>query len=498
MRFWTSKGYALVVQDVRGRGDSDGIFYPIVNEKQDGLDTLKWIAAQSWSDGRVVMFGGSYAGWTQLYLAPENPRALIAVVPTVTPPDPDRSFPMDHGIPVPAAAAWLASLDGRTNQDLAVCDVQAAYGALPIIDFDRHIGRHLGAWRDWIENAADTRYWQAQRYQRDLLASRVPMLHISGWYDDCLIGTTENFGAMTRDARESGRRSVQRMIVGPWTHAGIGERRIGEFDYGPDAEINVLDLQHRWFETQLRAAEDTSPPVELFVMGRNKWMLEHEWPLARTEYVPYYLHSGGAANSRNGDGTLSVIPPASEPTDTFRYDPADPVPYCSHCDWKQVGGPDDFAAIELREDILVYTGPIITEPLLICGPLRVRLFAASSARDTDWTAKILDVHPDGKAIRLNDGIVRARFRHGTEAEHFLDSGVVQEYLIDCWATCIELPVAHRLRVEIASSAFGKADVNQNGGGPIGHEAIPIIAEQTIYHDGERPSHLLLPVVRDRP
>jgi len=291
---------------------------------------------------------------------------------------------------------------------------------------------------------------------------------------------------------------VQRMIVGPWTHAGIGERRIGEFDYGPDAEINVLDLQHRWFETQLRAAADTSPPVELFVMGRNKWMMEREWPLARTEYVPYYLHSGGAANSRNGDGTLSIIPPASEPTDTFRYDPADPVPYCSHFDWKQVGGPDDFAAIELREDILVYTGPIITEPLLICGPLRVRLFAASSARDTDWTAKILDVHPDGKAIRLNDGIVRARFRRGTEAEHFLDSGVVQEYLIDCWATCIELPVAHRLRVEIASSAFGKADVNQNGGGPIGHEAIPIIAEQTIYHDGERPSHLLLPVVRDRP
>jgi len=194
---------------------------------------------------------------------------------------------------------------------------------------------------------------------------------------------------------------------------------------------------------------------------------------------------------------LSIIPPASEPTDTFRYDPADPVPYCSHFDWKQVGGPDDFAAIELREDILVYTGPIMTEALLICGPLRVRLFAASSARDTDWTAKILDVHPDGKAIRLNDGIVRARFRHGTEAEHFLDSGVVQEYLIDCWATCIELPLAHRLRVEIASSAFGKADVNQNGGGPIGHESIPIIAEQTIYHDRERPSHLLLPVVRDR-
>ena len=498
MRFWTSKGYVLVVQDVRGRGDSDGIFYPIVTEKQDGLDTLTWIAAQSWSDGRVVMYGGSYAGWTQLYLAPENPAALVAVVPTVAPPDPDRSFPMDHGIPVPSAAAWLASLDGRTNQDLAVCDVQAAFGALPIIDFDRHIGRHLGAWRDWIENAGDTPYWRAQRYQQDLPTSEVPMLHVSGWYDDCLVGTTENFSAMTRQARQSGARRAQRMMVGPWTHGGIGERRIGDVDYGPQAQINVLDLQHRWFETHLRGEEDPSPPVHLFVMGPNRWMLEHEWPLERTAYIPYYLHSDGAANSRLGNGSLSTVPPDEEPADTFRYDPANPVPYCSNFDWKQVGGPDDFAAIELREDILVYTGPILTEPLLICGPLRVRLFAASSARDTDWTAKILDVHPDGKAIRLNDGIVRARFRHGTGAEHFLDSGTTEEYLIDCWATCIELPVAHRLRVEIASSAFGKTDVNQNGGGPIGRESIPIIAEQTIYHDRQRPSHLLLPVVRDRP
>ncbi len=497
MQYWSSRGFVLVVQDVRGRGDSEGIFYPIVNETQDGLDTLNWIVVQPWSDGRVVMFGGSYAGWTQLYLAAQKPPALVAAVPIVTPPDPDRSFPVDHGIPVPAAAAWLASLDGRTNQDLAVCDVQAAFASQPLIDFDRSIGRQLRAWRDWIENAPETPYWRAQRYQQSLSTSRIPMLHVSGWYDDCLIGTIENFSAMTRHLRECGPRSMQRMVIGPWTHGSIGERRIGAFDFGPDAEINVLDLQHRWFETHLRAAEDHGAPVQLFVMGRNAWLQEREWPVARTEYVPFYLHSNGAANSRNGDGSLSTVEPGEEPTDSFRYDPANPVPYCANFDWRQVGGPDDFATIELRDDVLVYTGALLTEPLLICGPLRVRLFAASSAPDTDWTAKILDVHPDGRAIRLNDGVVRARFRHGTGVEQFLESGIVEEYLIDCWATCIELAVAHRLRVEIASSAFGKVDVNQNGGGRIGRESIAVIAEQTIYHDRQRPSHLLLPVLRER-
>jgi hypothetical protein len=497
MQYWTSAGYALVVQDVRGRGDSEGTFYPIIHEKSDGLDTLDWLARQPWSDGRIVMFGGSYAGWTQLYLAGANHPALIAMAPTVTPPDPDRSFPVDHGIPVPSAAAWLASLDGRTNQDLSVCDVQGAFSKLPIIDFDRQIGRRLDAWRDWIENPPGTAYWQRQRYQRGLLASRTPMLHISGWYDDCLVGTTENYTAMTRHARDAGSRATQRMIIGPWTHDGIGQRRIGPFDYGPEAELDLQELQRRFFEIHLRAEQDRSPPIKLFVMGRNEWIPENEWPLARTEYLPLYFHSQGGANGRTGDGTLSTEPPDDEPPDVFIYDPSNPVPYCSSFNWKQVGGPDDFAEIELRDDVLVYTGPVLTAALWICGPLQVRLYAASSARDTDWTAKVLDVHPDGRAIRLNDGVVRARFRDGTGTERWLENGIVEEYLIDCWSTCIELPVSHRLRVEISSSAFGKIDVNLNGGGPIGRESIPVIAHQVIHHDRRRPSHLVLPIVRTR-
>jgi len=495
LQFWSSHGYALVVQDVRGRGDSHGVFYPLIHERQDGLDTLDWIAAQPWSDGRVVMFGGSYGGWTQLYAAGTNHPALVGVVPTVTPPDPDRSFPRHHGIPVPSAAAWLASLDGHTNQDLSTCDLPGAYTKRPIIKFDQHIGRHLGAWRDWIENPPGNSYWRSQRYQSDLLTSRVPMLHVSGWYDDCLSGATENFTAITHRASAPGAVIGQRMIIGPWTHGSIGQRHIGEFDYGEHAEIDLLEMHRRFFETLLGGEPDVTPPVRLFVMGRNEWIFEHEWPLARTAYLPYYLHSAGNANSRAGDGVLSTISPGEEPPDHFRYDPDDPVPYCVNFDWRQVGGPDDFSQIELRKDVLVYTGPALEESLLICGPLQVRLFAASSARDTDWTAKVLDVYPDGRAIRLNDGVVRARYRHGDDLEAFLTPGTVEEYLIDCWSTCIELPAQHRLRIEISSSAFGKVDVNLNGGGKIGREVHPVIAEQTVYHDRRRPSQLIVPVVK---
>lgn len=494
IRFWSDAGYALVIQDVRGRGDSDGTFYPLVNERDDGLDTLDWLVAQPWCSGRVVMVGGSYSGWTQLYLAASNHPALVALSPVVTPPDPDRSFPVHHGMPVPSAASWMASLDGRTNQDLGSCDIAGAFATLPIIDFDRHIGRDLRPWRDWIEHRPDTPYWQRQRYQNDLQRSRVPMLHISGWYDDCLIGTLDNFAAMHGRASGPGERANQRMVVGPWEHGGTGKRTCGALDFGVQAEVDILQLQRDWFDMHLRGELDSSPAARVFVMGRNTWLYTGEWPLAHTTYVPFYLHSQGRANSRNGNGVLDPAAPQDEPCDEFIYDPSNPVPYSADFNWQQVGGPDDCAELELREDILVYTSAPLAAPLLVCGPLAVRLFAASSARDTDWTAKILVVYEDGRAIRLNDGAIRARFRNGTASEQFLQPGAIEEYLIDCWATCIELRAGERIRIEIASSAFGKTDLNLNGAGPIGRETQPVVATQSVYHDATHHSHLLLPVV----
>ena len=492
--YWTSHGFVFVVQDVRGRGDSDGIFYPLVDETLDGADTLDWIVDQSWSDGRVVMIGGSYLGWTQLYAACALHPALVAVVPAVTPPDPNRHFPTSHGLISPAAGAWLAMLDGHTNQDLDINEIRGAYAVRPIIDFDRHLGRNLKPWRDWVEHGPGDIYWQKQAYQEKLLKSSIPMLHITGWYDDCLVGATENFVNMTRRAHNPEARERQRLIIGPWGHPTIGQRSLAEIDFGPEAEVDVSLLQRTWFDAVLSREGDSSSPVRVFVMGRNAWMEEQEWPIARTVYTPLYLYSAGKANGRLGDGQLSLTLPGDQPPDRFRYDPANPIPYDEKFNTSQVGGPDDFATIELREDILVYTGPVLEEPLLICGPITVRLFAASSALDTDWTAKILDVYPDGRAIRLNDGAVRARFRRGMEHEELLTPGKAEEYLIDCWSTCIELAPGHRLRLEIASSAYGKYDVNLNGGGAVGRETGPVIAEQTVFHDRARPSHILVPVV----
>jgi len=500
-QYWASRGYVFMVQDVRGRGDSDGRFYPLINEATDGFDSQQWAGSQPWSSGKVGTLGGSYLGWTQVYAAPLRSPHLAAMVPTVTPPDPNRNFPTAFGVYMPAALLWLAGLDGHINQDLDGPDINSALSASPLVTMDRRVGRDLQVWRDWVAHPANDDYWRRQSYQEQLLDVDTPMLHVSGWYDDVLVGTTENFINMTTRARTPQAKARQRMLIGPWGHAVNAGQKLGAIDFGPEAVIDFDGLQARWFDRWLKQIDngaDREAPVRVFVMGRNQWVDENEWPIARTRYTKYYLHSGGNANGRKGDGVLSTRAPASEQPDRFKADPANPVPYLAALNWHQVGGPDDFSEIELRRDLLVYTGPVVDAPLRICGPLRVKLFAASSARDTDWTAKILDVHPSGFAQRLNDGVVRARFRNGPDREQLLTPGKVEEYEIDAWSTCIELQQGHRLRLEIASSAFGKYDVNPNTCGPIGTETQRAIAEQTVYHDRSRASYLLLPVVSPRP
>jgi uncharacterized protein len=491
--FWTAHGYIYVVQDVRGRGDSEGSFYPLVHELEDGSDTLDWIASQPWSDGRVVMVGGSYRGWTQVYAAASGNHHLKALVPVTTPPDPDRLFPLSRGMILPAAASWMAAMDGHIVQDLNDQDVRRAFEHRPIAECDRAFGRRLSPWREWVRSAVRGEYWDKQAYQDRLMETHQPMLHVTGWYDDCLTGALENFAALSK-RKFAGQASAQRLLVGPWNHLTIGQRKVGDIDYGPAAQINLDQLQHEWFHACLNGQAVHSAPVQLFVMGRNAWLTEEQWPVARTQYVHLYLHSGGRANTRNGDGSLSMSVPQAETPDHFRHNPDDPVHYTETLTWAQVGGADDSSRVELREDVLVYTCPEITQSLLICGHMHLRLFAASSARDTDWMVKVVDVHPDGRAIRLNDGAVRARFRRGHHGEEFVPPGTVEKYEIDCGATCIELAPGHRLRIEIASSAFGKYDVNLGGGGPVGRETEAVIAEQTIYHDAAHPSHLLLPVL----
>lgn len=497
-KYWANHDYVFMVQDVRGRGDSEGQFTPFVFEASDGNDAINWAADQPWSSGKVGMMGNSYLGWTQLYAAITKNPHLAAIIPTVAPPDPDRNFPMDGGVLMPAAAAWLVSLDGHVNQNLEGLDVSGAYSLIPFSGFDHHLGRHIKTWQDWVNHPVRDSYWDGLAYQKRLLETDIPALFISGWYDDVLVGATENFINLTR---RNGKHQPQQLMIGPWGHAVNTSRQLGAIDFGDSALVDLPAIQLRWFDHWLKGIAngvESKPPVRIFVMGLSQWVDEWEWPIARTEYVKYYLHSDGNANSRLGDGTLSVaVPTANEQYDQYNYDPLNPVPYEDNFDWRQVGGPDDYSEIELRQDILVYTGPVFENPVRVCGPLKIRLFAASSAADTDWTAKVIDLHPNGFAQRLNDGIVRARFRHGTDHEEFLTAGKIEEYEINAWSTCQQFQKGHQLRLEISSSAFGKYARNLNGTGNPATLLKPVIARQRVYHDLQHASWLMLPVVADQ-
>ena len=494
---WAALGYVYAIQDVRGRGDSEGTFYPLVTEAKDGADAIEWLARQPWSNGRVGTTGGSYLGWTQVYAAIENPPALKAMVPIVTPTDPDRNFPMQFGAFSPTVVSWFAFISGKTLQDISELDLNAAYATLPLREADQVLGWHSKPWRDYFDHPAQDDYWRAQHYQERLLQSTVPMLHVSGWYDDVLVGTLENFTALTSTRVSAATKAGQRMIIGPWGHGVNQSTRMGEVDFGPTALIDLTGIQRRWFDRWLKGESngvEAEAPVKIFVMGRNVWREEREWPLARTRYLKFYLRSGGRANTLFGDGRLDTLPPDREPADRYRYDPAHPTPFITEPSFSQVGGPDDYRGVERRDDILVYTGDAVVQPTEVCGPLTVNLVAASSARDTDWATKVLAVRPDGFAMRLNDGLVRARFAKDRSREQFLTPGQPETYQIDNWATCFVLEPGWRLRLEVASAAFPKFDRNLNTGGRIGYEAAGVAADQTVFHERNRESYLVVPVI----
>ena len=490
---WAQRGYAYVVQDVRGRGESDGEFYPLVTEANDGFDTIAWITRQPWSNKRVGMMGGSYLGWVQVYAAALKPEGLVTIVPSVTPPDPDRNFPVQFGAYEPSTLSWLLAISGRTMQDISEHDLRGAYSHLPLYGADLLLGRTLKAWRDWLDHPTRDEYWKAQAYQERLKGASIPMLHISGWYDDVLVGTTENFANLNDHPN-------QFLMIGPWGHRINTSRQIGAIDFGPQAVVDLDAIYLRWFDRWLKDIPngvEHDSKVRAFRMGDNRWLTEDEWPPARTRFTRYYLTSRGRANSRFGDGRLVTNAAGTTTTDSYRADPLDAFPFVTDDAFSQIGGPDDYRKVEERKDVLVYTTAPLARPMDVCGPLSVRLFAASSARDTDWATKVLAVRSDGFALRLNDGIVRARFRQGREKQIPLEPGRVEQYDIDNWSTCIRLGAGWRLRLEVASHAFPKFDRNMQTGGPIGKEATGVVATQTVYHGGERASYLMVPIVPPR-
>jgi putative CocE/NonD family hydrolase len=325
----------------------------------------------------------------------------------------------------------------------------------------------------------------------------VPAYIIAGWYDLHTAGTLSDYTRLDDETKKH-----SKLIVGPWIHEALLMQKVGGIDYGVRASGDAIDLigiQLRWFDYWLRGIDNgimREPPVYIFVMGDNVWRNENEWPLARTQYTNYYLRKDGKSASVGKEGCLSLEPPSNETPDVFNYDPLDPVPTCGGGIFSTVRdcGPLDQRSIEQRPDVLVFTTPTLTKDVEVTGPVSMKLYAASSAPDTDFTAKLVDVWPNGEAYILLDGIIRARYRNSEESPSFIKAGEVYEYTIDLAATSNVFKAGHRIRVEVSSSNFPRYDRNPNTGHPIGVDAETRVANQRIFHDSERPSHLILPVI----
>ncbi|MBI4670680.1 MAG: CocE/NonD family hydrolase [Chloroflexi bacterium] len=517
-RYFAERGYAYVTMDVRGRGDSDGEFVPYRHEGRDGHDAVEWCAAQTWSNGNVGTLGASYLGriqWlTALEMArhhppPNNalalesqagdvapPEHLKTMIVMVTPSDPFVETPT--GVPGLQHLCWLYLVNGRLRQPMEEINWDPIYAHLPLATMDERAGFASPRWREELKHQTLDAYWQAWCYQNKFDQINLPILHISGWYDDEQIGTPLNFTGMTTRGATEFARTHQKLLMGSWGHNVNATQKLGEVDFGADALIDLRGYELRWFDAWLKNQDDgitREPAARIFVMGENKWRAEHEFPLARTQYTNFYLHSDGNANSRYGDGALSLEAPRTEKTDRYLYDPARPTPYITDATSSQIGGPDDYAAVQQRGDVLVYVTAPLEKNVEVVGPVRVTLYAASSARDTDFTALLFDAHPSGFRQRLCDGIVRARYREGMAHASLIEPHKVYEFNIDVWYTAHVFFAGHRIGLQIASAAFPKYARNLNTGGDLATETEMVQAAQTIYHDTAHPSALVLPVIR---
>jgi putative CocE/NonD family hydrolase len=492
-RFFAQRGYMYVSQDVRGRFGSEGVFRDLAGQDVDGYDAVEWAAALPGSSGKVGMIGGSYGGWTQWYAAVMQPPHLAAIVPIVSPPDPWLNVPYWNMTFTTASVVWACLVSEKTNQNIQQLDVEQGMRILPVRTMPTRMGcRSQAYWDDWISHPVLDAYWRGVSYQSRVPNVRVPVLGISGWYDDDGNGTTTNFIALARTPNHP----FQRMVLGPWSHRGTPDLLNGEF--GDQAYVQQTMLALRWFDHWLKGVDngvEREPPLSLFIMGDNVWRTENEWPLARTQWTKFYLHSRGHANTLAGDGTLDTLAPRAEPADTFTYDPGDPTPYVVDPRELELNLNEDYSATHAaRHDVLVYTTAPLTRDLEVTGPLSVTLWAASDARDTDWHAMLLDVQPDGRAFRVQDGIVRARFREGFDREVFPPRGQAVRYTIDLWHTGLVFKAGHRIRVAVASAAFPKYGRNLNTGGDNNADSTFVAAHQRIVHDRSHASYITLPVI----
>ena len=511
--YGAQQGYAVVAQDVRGRFESPGQFYPFINEASDGLDAIEWAASQPWSTGKIATFGASYVGLTQWQAAQGGSPRLIASAPQVAYSNTYHNWVYTGGaFQLGFLVGWGFAASARTHERQFLwlpeeLHQSTLFRHLPLINTDEAAGRNVRFWKDWIDHPAYDDYWRSMSpVEEHYPEIEVASYSMAGWFDVFLQGSLNNFMGMTGHGKTAEARRNQKIIVGPWIH-GLGVQGTssvtGDIDFGPNSLIDLRDEQTRWFDYWLKGMDNgilSEARVKVFVMGANRWREADEWPLPETVYTPYYFHSNGKANSVFGDGTVSTNAPEREAPDQYVYDPEHPVmtlggSTCCAEEFTPVSmGPRDQRPNEYRPDVLVYATPPLEREVEATGPVKMVLYAASSAKDTDFTAKLVDVYPNGYSMNVAQGILRARYRDSWEQPTLLEPGKVYEFTVDLWSTSNCFQKGHRILVEISSSNFPQFDRNPNTGNPLGQDAVLEKAHQTVYHDGEHPSHIVLPII----
>jgi len=514
-------GYAVVYQDCRGTFRSGGDFIPMVNEPDDGADTVAWLLEQPWCDGNVGTYGASYLGFVQWATATAS-SGLKAIAPAVTTTDYYSTPWYSEGgaLSLHAIQSW-STLMALANEQRALGagsgDPQAL---MDLVGMAANPDPHLAAlpvrarpllekqwpwWADILAHPARDEFWRGLSVADRFEDITVPALNIGGWFDIFVSSTVRTFTGLRKRGGSAEAREGQRLIVGPWDHlnsTGVYPDR--KFGLMADALYADLTGAHqRFFDRWLRGREAATAgdaPVRIFVMGIDQWRDEPDWPLPDTSYVDYYLHSSGRANTAGGDGELRAEPPGEQRADTYLYDPLRPVPSLGGRimapSTANAAGPVDQRPVESRADVLCYSTPVLDHPVEVTGHVSLTLFASSSAPDTDFTGKLVDVFPDGRAIFLTDGILRARYRNSLAEPEPLTPERVYEVTLDLSVTSNVFRPGHRIRLEVSSSNFPRFDRNTNTGGAVtedGNEDARV-AVNRVFHGPGRASRLVLPVI----
>lgn len=502
-----ARGYVVVVQDVRGRYASEGDWYPFKYESQDGYDTVEWAAVLPYSSGKVGMYSGSYVGATQMLAAIASPPHLAGIMPIVTASNYHENWTYQGG----AFEQWFDqswttglaenTFDRRMGRDSYATrwDMKLPLTDYPLIDLGTPAGL-ADYYLDWLAHPTYDDHWKQWSIEEHFSQIQVPALHVAAWYDLFQDGSIRNYLGIKAHGGSEAARSGQRLLVIVGGHAGFGPK-IGDVDFGKDSVVSENAIIVRWYDYLFKGIDNgmgSEKPVKLFVMGKNVWREEEGWPLARAKETRYYLHSAGKANTLSGNGVLATFAPTVEPADKYVYDPADPAPtrggpLC--CDGThEPPGAFDQRPVENREDVLVYTTPPFKQDTEVTGPITLELYASSSAVDTDFTGKLVDVGPNGYAQNLTEGILRGRYRTSREKAELMNPGEVYRLTLSLWSTSNVFLAGHMLRLEVSSSNFPRFDRNLNTGEDQGHSARMVKATNAVYHDGKHPSALILPVV----